>query len=134
MALVGADHPGTLLAGWDHHLDAHQVIAGQTHAAGEPADPAAQGDATDAGGPSPPLGMVYPSSPVPSPPPLGCAGLHGGHPRALVNVDPVHIAHVDDHPTIQGGPTFQGMPTASARKATSCSRHQLIALTTSWTF
>ena len=32
------DHPGTLLAGWDHHFDAHQVIAGQTHAAGEQAD------------------------------------------------------------------------------------------------
>jgi hypothetical protein len=63
VALVGADHPGTLLAGWDHHLDAHQVIAGQTHAAGEPADPAAQGDAADAGVPSPPLGMVYPLFP-----------------------------------------------------------------------
>ena len=42
--------------------------------------------------------------------------MHGGHPRTLVNVDPVHIADVDDHPTIQGGPTFQGMPAASGAK------------------
>jgi hypothetical protein len=31
-------------------------------------------------------------------------------------VDLVHIAYVDDYPTIQGGPTFQGMPTASGAK------------------
>jgi hypothetical protein len=31
-------------------------------------------------------------------------------------VDPVHIAHVDDHPTVQGGPPFQGMPAASGAK------------------
>jgi hypothetical protein len=31
-------------------------------------------------------------------------------------VDPVHIAYVDDHPTIQGGPTFQSMPAASGAK------------------
>jgi len=31
-------------------------------------------------------------------------------------VDPVHIAYVDDHPTIQGGPTFKAMPTASGAK------------------
>ena len=117
MALVGVDHPGTLLAGWDHHLDTHQVIAGQTHAAGKPADPAAQGDATDAGGPLSSAGDGVP--PLPQclyHRPLGGAGLHGGHPSALVNVDPVHIAHVDDHPTIQGGPTFQGMPAASGAK------------------
>jgi hypothetical protein len=48
--------------------------------------------------------------------PLGGAGLHVCHSRALVNMDPVHIAHVDDHPTIQGGPTFQGMPAASGAK------------------
>ena len=117
MALVGVDHPGTLLAGGDHHLKTHQVIAGQTHAAGEPADPAAQGDATDAGGPLSSAGDGVP--PLPQclyHRPLGGAGLHGGHPRALVNADPVHIAHVDDHPTIQGGPTLQGMPAASGAK------------------
>jgi hypothetical protein len=31
-------------------------------------------------------------------------------------VNPVHIAHVDDDTTIQGGPTFQGMPAASGAK------------------
>jgi hypothetical protein len=31
-------------------------------------------------------------------------------------VDFVHIAYVDDHPTIQGGPPFQGMPTAAGAK------------------
>ena len=47
---------------------------------------------------------------------MGGAGLHGGHPRALVDVDPVHLAYVDDHPTIQGGPPLQGVPTASGAK------------------
>jgi hypothetical protein len=47
---------------------------------------------------------------------LGGAGLHGSHPRALINMNLVHIAHVDDHPTIQGGPPFQGMPTAAGAK------------------
>jgi hypothetical protein len=31
-------------------------------------------------------------------------------------VDLVHIAYVDDHPTIQRGPPFQGMPTAAGTK------------------
>jgi hypothetical protein len=31
-------------------------------------------------------------------------------------MDPVHIACIDDHPTIHGGPTFQGMPAASGAK------------------
>ena len=117
MALVGADHPGTLLAKWDHHLEANQVIAGQTHAAGEPADPAAQGDATDARGSLSSAGDgVPPLSQCLHHRPLGGAGLHGGHPSALVDLDPVHIAYVDYHPTIQGGPTFQGMPAASDAK------------------
>jgi hypothetical protein len=117
VALVGVDHPGTLLAGWHHHLKTHQVIAGQTHAAGEPADPTAQGDATDAGGPLSSAGDgVAPLSQCLYHRPLGGAGLHGGHPRALVNVDPVHIADVDDHPTIHGGPTLQGMPAAAGAK------------------
>ena len=79
--------------------------------------PAAQGDATDAGGPLSSAGDgVTPLPQCLHHSPLGGAGLHGGHPRALVNVDPVHIAHVDDHPTIQGGPPFQGMPAASGAK------------------
>jgi hypothetical protein len=31
-------------------------------------------------------------------------------------VDFVHIAYVDDHPTIHGGPPFEGMPTAAGAK------------------
>ena len=37
-------------------------------------------------------------------------------PALSSTLDPVHIAHVDDHPTIQGGPTLQGMPAASGAK------------------
>jgi hypothetical protein len=31
-------------------------------------------------------------------------------------VDLIHIAYVDDHPTIQRGPPFQSMPTAAGAK------------------
>jgi hypothetical protein len=31
-------------------------------------------------------------------------------------MDLVHIAYVNDHPTIQRGPPFQGMPTAAGAK------------------
>jgi hypothetical protein len=44
------------------------------------------------------------------------AGLHGSHPRALINVDLVHIAYVDDHPTIHRRPPFKGMPSAASAK------------------
>ena len=42
VVFVGLYHPGTLIAGGDHHFDAKQVIAGQTHASGEQADTPAQ--------------------------------------------------------------------------------------------
>ena len=84
-----------------HHFDAKQVIAGQTHASGQKADTPAQDDTSDAGArlSSAGNGETHPPQRVHDCP-LSGAGLHGSHPRALINVDLVHIAYVDDHPAI----------------------------------
>jgi hypothetical protein len=104
---VGLDHLGTVLAGWDHHFDAKQVITGQTHASREQADTPAEEDASYAGGrlSSGGNGVTHTPQRLHHRPLFG-AGLHGSHPRALINVDLVHIAYVDDHPTIHRGPPF----------------------------
>jgi hypothetical protein len=81
------------------------------------ADTPAEEDASDAGGRLSSAGNGVTHTPQRlHDRPLGGAGLHGSHPRALINVDLVHIAYVDDHPTIHRGPPFQAMPTAAGAK------------------
>ncbi|GHO61486.1 hypothetical protein KSC_003780 [Ktedonobacter sp. SOSP1-52] len=102
VVLIDLDHLGPLLAAGDHHFDANQVIRGQAHGASEHTNASTERHATYPGG-----FLSSAGNGVADLPQRGddCSlrgpGLDRRNLCACINVNLVHITHINDHPIIQ---------------------------------
>jgi hypothetical protein len=114
------------------HLGCEQVVAGQAVAAGEVADPAAQGEPADAGGRDDPAGRGQPErgggvvEPAPRRPAAG-----GRRPRGRVDVHRLHRREVDDDGVVRGAEAGHAVPAAPDRHGPAGLRGVRTAATTS---
>ncbi|GHO42063.1 hypothetical protein KSX_02260 [Ktedonospora formicarum] len=102
VVLVDLDDLGTLLAAGDHHFDANQVIRSQTHGSSEHTNTSTKRHSTYTGGFLSSARNGVPDLPQRSDyRPLGDPSLDRRDLCACINVNLVHITHVNDDPIIQ---------------------------------